>query len=154
MWKAFLKIKDGVNHVEKTVEYKFYKVTTYLNLFHDLYLVYPKFKKEYEVEFKFNYLDNSTLIDDLSKYILNNDKIEIIINKCKPMYYLYDPIFKDEIVQCYNIKKLYEYADKNIVGEILLYVKRGCIHKLVDVLTKPDYYKSECINRLMKKYNY
>jgi len=154
MWKAFLKIKDHVNYLEKTIEYKFYKVTTYLNLFHDLSLIYPKYRKEYEIEFRFNYLENSTLIDDLNKYILNNDEIEVIINPCKPVYYLYDPIFKDEIVQSYYAKKLYEYADKNIEGEILLYVKRGYIHKLVDVLTKPDYYKSECINRLMKKYNY
>ena len=39
MWKAILKIKDKVRKINKIIEYKFYKVTTYLQLFRDLKLI-------------------------------------------------------------------------------------------------------------------
>jgi hypothetical protein len=150
MWKAILKIKH--EEEEKIVEYKFYKVSNYLKLFNDLHLIYPKYKKEYEVIFNFNFLGNQILVDDLTKYILHNDQIDITIRKIKPVYYLYDPIFNCEIVQSYNMKKLYEYAEKELNGEILLYQRKGFLNKLLDVLTKPDYYKNECINRMVKNY--
>lgn len=150
MWKAILTIKH--EEEEKIIEYKFYKVSNYLRLFNDLHLIYPKYKKEYEVIFNFNFLGNSILVDDLSKYILHNDQIQVTIKNVKPIYYLYDPIFKYEIVQSYNMKKLYEYADKELKGVILLYKRKGYLNKFLDVLTKPDFYKNECINRLVKNY--
>jgi hypothetical protein len=154
MWKAILKIKDKVRKINKIIEYKFYKVTTYLQLFRDLKLIYPKYNKENEITFTFNYLGKSVLIDDFNKYILNNDEIEIEIKKCKPLYYLYDPEFNSEIVESYDLKKLQEYSRVYLDGEILLYKRIGYLDKFVDVLTKPEFYKNQCINRLVKKYNY
>ena len=81
-------------------------------------------------------------------------KIEIEIKKCKPLYYLYDSIFNTGIVESYDLKKLQEYSRVYLDGEILLYKRIGYLDKFVDVLTKPEFYKNQCINRLVKKYNY
>ena len=155
MWQANLKIIDNVNNINKNIIYKFYKVTTYSQLFRDLPMIYP-YNSKNKVIFIFNYLESSTVIDDLSKYILNKDEIIVKINSCKPLYYLYDPIFKDEIAQSYNIKLLYKYYYKKLSHEeeILLYKRIGYKNKLVDVLSSPVYYKNRCIDRLISKYNY
>ena len=80
MWKANLTIIDEIANEEKKLIYRFSKICRYFNLLFDLNSHYPI--SEYiscDIFFTFQYLEQKIYIDDLTKYILNNDNIEIIL---------------------------------------------------------------------------
>jgi hypothetical protein len=157
MWKATIKIVDNVNNVEKDIEYKFNKITTYSNLFNDLPNLYSV-ECKCVVDMYFIYLEKRELVKDLYKYILNRDVIEIVLKKQIPTYMLCDVINGERIKTSTNIKELYKvYNDrlhKTMDCELLLVKQEDDKLTLIDVLDSPKRLYNECLNRLIHKYNF
>lgn len=148
---AFLKIIDDFNKIEINIIYRFNKVISYNKLLQDLPKIYRKVN-DYDV----NFIYNERIVVDLNDYILPRDKI--CAKLVKKSYFFYDVISNSIIRKSDNIEDLYKFYlnvlyDK-IDCEILLYEKKANKRKLIDVLDSPNRHKNNCINRLIKRYNY
>jgi hypothetical protein len=155
MWKAKLKIIDEVAGEEKEIIYKLIKIFRYIDLYKKLPELYPMNLNISSVSFTFRYLEKDVLVDDLNKYILNNDYIIIHIRKKKPVYFLFDPFERKNIYSSYDISNLYSYHLKYTLNyEMLLFGIFGVKEKLIDVLDNPQIHYNQCLNRLIHRYNF
>ena len=165
MWKASVLIRDRVRNVEKRLEFKFCKVSTYNNLMNQIPKLYPDVKKEDKLTIWFEYLDRREIVCDMTKYILNRDVIEIVIDKReekkeeqkKENYILCDVKSGVQLKASYNINDLYQFfrllmADLDC--ELLILQEKNNKLILLDVLDTPTRHHNECINRLIHKYNF
>ncbi len=153
MWKANLKIIDEIQNIKKNIIYNFYPIIRYFNLLQELPTLYGIY--DCKIEFNFEYLGKKVVIDDLSKYILNNDIIEIILKPKEKLYYLQDGISKEIIKSSYRTKDLYEFYQKELKDTIdceVLLIRED--KKLLDVWFPPNFFYNRCVNRLVHKYNY
>ena len=162
MWNANLRIIDKIRNLENEAIYYFKKVSKYKQLFEYLPLLLSTIdykKKECNipsnyVTFVFYYLDKQHIVDNWDKYILNRDKIDIIISRPLKNYYLIESLSNITLVQSNDIKDLYIYYNKRVknIANSAILVKDGS--RLIDVLENPDRFLKDCINRLMDTYNY
>jgi len=102
-------------------------------------------------------LNNSeTIIINLHNHIFNGDKIIVRLTKAPILYYLQG--YNLRLYSSYCLKDIYQYyfnIIKNIANEeIFIYACEGSVIKLVDVLDDGKKKLDQCINRLIKKYNY
>jgi hypothetical protein len=154
MWRAYLKIKAfGV--VETTIfhmncVHRYRDLSEKLSeVLYEVGLDRVKFNNK-QVNFYFYYLDKWIYIDDLSKFILNNDSIIIDIDH---VYSLVDSKADQLLLESRNKNDIYELYQK--IKEQLtraVIVKKGS--KIIDVLDKPHYHYNACVNRMVHTWNY
>ena len=161
MWKADLHIIDKIRKIESKYVYQFNRIMKYNDLFKDLkqILLSIKYDKKdanvlpCQVKFKFNFLDTDHLIIDWENYILNKERITIIIFYPPIIYYLIDSFSNTTLFYSNNIKDIYNYYN-NLKNQIDYPVFIRNNYRLIDVLENPNSYINSCINRLIRKYNY
>lgn len=156
-WKADVKIVDNVNGVVKNIEYRFNKISKYIYLFNELENLYdPKCKCSIIIYSIF--LEQKRIVNNLDKYILNGDQIEIVLNLEVPVYMLTDIKSGDVIKSDKNMKTLYklyyEHLENTMDCELLLIRRYAGKLSLIDVLDSPRRHYNECLNRLIHKYNF
>jgi len=134
--------------------YKFNKITTYNKLLKDFPKI-CKINKKDEITFIYNDVKNSYKVTDLNSYILIGDRIDVKIKSGNLIYFLFEISSQTVIKKSYDISELYEFYNEYFFeSEILLYKRTGNKVKLVDVLDSASHYQNNCINRMIKNYNY
>jgi len=158
MQSAILNIIDEIGNLKRNSIYKFNRISRYFNLLAEFDSIYPITKyKRFLIVFSFKYEGKNILVDDLTKFILPKDIIEIRITLPDPLYYLVDSISLEKIRSSYNIKELYKYyleKKDEIDCEIFILKENNGKTKLIDVLIEPNYIYNQCVNRLIFKYNF
>lgn len=157
MWKVQLHIINHFLDTEGVKTYCFKPILQYKNLHEYLPKILPHLDlTHYIVDFYFTYLNKTVLVDDLEKYILNNDLIEIHLNfNDKQQYFLRDSYNDENLYVSPNIDDIYTYYKDSILNHdfpLLIYREKYNKYNLIDVLENPDYYINSCINRMVHKY--
>ena len=111
---------------------------------------------KYNVNFKLvGYTRNPMDVNDWNKYILNTDKIIIVVNDPnKSLYGLFTKNGK-KLLKANQLRKIYADIDINKLDQPLLIWKIDSSNrklKLLDVIDNPTMYHNRLINRLVSRY--
>ena len=106
-------------------------------------------------------LNDVELICDLTRFVKHEDHIFLRIYRDMPYFALKDVKNNSFLLSSYDIKELYNFYIQNMIylsqtlnSELLIYEINGTNHNLIDVLDNPDRHLNECINRMVKCYNF
>lgn len=157
-WKIYLFLIDKINDVEFKVKHKISPLYTYSDLYHQLPNIYENVKSNYtmnNITFKLcSYMEEPVKINNWRKFILNKDRIRVIIYDPTKLYYGLFTESDDMVIQSSKIETIYEDIQYNHVNEtLLIYMidQAGEKQKLVDIIDNPKRHYNALINRMVKK---
>lgn len=104
-----------------------------------------------------SYMEKPSRVTDWRKFILNRDKIKVIIFDPHKFYYALFTERGEKLIQTGKIKTIYNDIRIEYVKEPLLLYKvndSGDRIKLIDVIDNPRRHYNNLINRMVKRYNY
>ena len=161
-WKANLYFDDRIGNRKQKINFAFPALYRYKLLYDNLetlfkYIGWDGFEYEkYKVVFKLStYKDEPVDIEDLNKYILNRDKINIIIFDPKIINYSLYTERGDILLTTSSLQSIYSDINIDNLNEVLkLYAvnESGTQLKLLDIIINPKMYYNQAVNRLIHNY--
>lgn len=158
-WKVYLIFIDNTNSRKTTIKHSFRPLYTYRLLLSDLDKLYKKIDwkvpKGFKITFKLSsYRQNPELIDDLDRYILNRDKIEIVFYNPKIINYGLFSESDELLLRSSSMITIYNDIEIDKLNQtLLLYTIDDTKNKikLIDVIDNPKRLYNELINRMVKR---
>ena len=161
-WKVYLTVNDRINNRKSKLKFNFPPLYRYKTLYNNLPILLqtigwsPIIYHPSYVTFKFgSYRDTPIKVDDWDNFILNRDKIHIII--FDPRIYSYALFTENgkKIMQTTKIETIYEDIKIEMVHKPLLLYKvniTGAKIELIDVIDNPIRHYNDVVNRLIQRY--
>ncbi len=163
IWTSYLVFKDLINDKKIRIKFKHEIIYTYKSLYDNLEKLFQDigWKQTYSsswITFKLgNHTNKPIRIIDWNKYILNKDKIYIILfNPSVHSYGLFNQK-GDKLIETSNAKTIYQDIKIELIKEPLyLYQLNACgtKTKLIDVIDNPKRCYNEVVNRLILNYGW
>jgi hypothetical protein len=135
--------------------FKFFDILDYINKLYTL-------TNKCQLSFYLCQNDRILLVNDIEKFIKNNDEILVKIIRPSSYYALIDSK-NNFLFSAYHLRDLYNYfydyiqspLYNNSPQAMLIYeINEYNMGKLIDVLDTPKRHLNECVNRLIHNYNY
>ena len=160
-WSASLIFIDKINNRENKIKFTFPPLYTYNTLYRNLEKIYKtigwgvlNYSKEY-ITFKMvTFIGEPVKIINWTDYIINKDRIHIIIHNPKPTYYALYTELGEKVIQTTKIKAIYDDIKiDHITERLLLYRvnKNGSKIKLIDVIDSSERIYNQLINRMISR---
>ena len=154
-WHAYISIDDKINDSTYQKRLSFEPLYTYNHLYHDIIRIVGSVSKNY-IAFKITtYKKEPEIIDDWRKYVLNRDRIDVIVYQ--PNETFYTIFVKDQPIKTYTkLSIIYDDIDFEHVSETVIIYQTDLVGnklKLIDVIDNPTTQYNNLITRMIHKYN-
>lgn len=163
-WKTSLIFDDRVNDRRAKLKLSFpplYRYTDIYNTLENLVQMIGWDPIKYLpncITFKLvSYMETPLRVADWNKFILNRDKIKIIIFDPSKFYYALYTERGEKLIQTGKMQTIYNDIQIEYVREPLLLYKindSGTKIQLIDVIDNPKRHYNNLVNRMIKQYNY
>ena len=157
-WKADLYFEDRINNRKNNIKFTFPALYTYNKLYNNLKKLFKVIGWN-EVKYDRNNIrlmsDDQVIINNWNNYILDRDKIQIILFDPTVYHYSLRTLNDVNLLTTSNIETLYDDIKIDLINETLLvYMVNdlGIKIKLIDVLDNPNIYHTQVTNRLIHNY--
>ena len=120
MKSALIKIDDKIKNIQTELEYKFKSISKYRFLLNSLPHIYPEFSNvACHIAIWYTYNGEKIRINDLNKYILNRDIIELEIYPLRKTYFLYNIMEQKKLIKSLNnMPDLYRFYNTQLMNNI------------------------------------
>jgi hypothetical protein len=152
MWHVDFNIVDKVRDIEKRIHFVLKNFMHYGDLFDLIPKIYSEYREGENITLLLYNGYRKKLIREFSRFVRHCDIIEVIISTSSFLLCnveSYEIYFSEEIVDLYRF-----YFDSSISYEIFLVKVENNHVFLIDVLDSGLQTYNDCVNRLIRQYNY